>query len=1152
MRSSRNLRRQRRIGFEPLESRLLLSATTETLQDHLALNAGAFVIYEYQDSGYNHFYPSYYEGTVQLTVKTDQPRGDDDTCIRITRPEGNNWGMLGFEEPEGFFSAGVPGGGYSILNAVAALETKLLFEARAVRASDVGDIVQFGIGDQNTDSLAIRSDCKLSADWTTFPPLDLSEENLFNLAGQDLSNVHLGFVASSGAGEFDLNNDGCVFEIDNIRIESPAIDRTDADQLPRSYITLPGSGEEFDRVLVNTSFVYDSAVTIQALLAAGELESAERLGETLLVVMQNDIVPGDNPDAFRPDGADHAGYRVHSSYMCGDALSNSTGQPRLAGFYEDSAGAFYIANHGLVCGDNAWTALAMLDLYAHTIDGKYLDAAENLAEWISTELYADDDAGGFTIGWQTDAEAHYFEQTAKSTEHNIDCYALFSALANLKWSNGDAAQAQIYDDLAAHAGDFVMSMFDDTAGRFYIGTEADGETPNTTPVILDVQTWAVLALSEGPYGDVIDWHRPIAFAQANLQTTDTLGNVGVDFGYAGEDGDTAPDGIWTEGVGQMASACRLLGWNTAADEYLQSLSAWSEPGQLHDASQSGTISTGIWLPDGQPWLYYQRRALAPTAWAAIAEAGANPFTPIASPAANTYVVDTSADVVDPADGLLSLREALAEANANLTRPADPDVITFAASLDGETLLLGGTELIVEDPVVIEGLGSDSLTIDADGKSRVFSIQGGVSAEISGLTLTGGSADYGGAILNAGNLDLREMVFSGNTATGGGGAIQNTNSLMVTGATFSDNSAPSGHGGGINNEGTVHVANTRFFGNSADFGGGVANHGEATVVNSLFADNHVSDNGGGMLNAAWTIVTVDNCTFIRNSAGWYGGGLYCYWNCDATVNNSAFWDNENTVYARGPNFYSDAQEVVRNCLFGLPDGRAGATTNSGDMEGENCLWGYAPRFVRNPGINSEDDLGDLRLRDLSAAVDAGDATLLPADIHDLDADGDVSEPVPVDLLGAPRVQRAELDIGCYEGGVFVSIIGDLTDDGIVGSDDLDIIRANWGQIVAKGSLQHGDLSGDGRVNSDDLDIIRANWGATTSAAATAQSDSDGASYSGRTGEDDAAKRDFTARNRQAIADALWTRTADALNDHNSARIPRVAHRVAVDLVFGDWG
>ena len=54
-------------------------------------------------------------------------------------------------------------------------------------------------------------------------------------------------------------------------------------------------------------------------------------------------------------------------------------------------------------------------------------------------------------------------------------------------------------------------------------------------------------------------------------------------------------------------------------------------------------------------------------------------------------------------------------------------------------------------------------------------------------------------------------------------------------------------------------------------------------------------------------------------------------------------------------------------------------------------------------------------------------------------------------------------------------GDLNGDGIVASDDLDIIREYWGQTVTPGDLLAGDASGDGFVGSDDLDIIRANWG-----------------------------------------------------------------------------
>ena len=67
-------------------------------------------------------------------------------------------------------------------------------------------------------------------------------------------------------------------------------------------------------------------------------------------------------------------------------------------------------------------------------------------------------------------------------------------------------------------------------------------------------------------------------------------------------------------------------------------------------------------------------------------------------------------------------------------------------------------------------------------------------------------------------------------------------------------------------------------------------------------------------------------------------------------------------------------------------------------------------------------------------------------------------------------------------------GDLNGDGRVGSADLDIVRANWGQTVTAGSLLDGDPSGDGEVNSADLDIVRTNWGAGTPATATAQTNS----------------------------------------------------------------
>jgi len=115
-----------------------------------------------------------------------------------------------------------------------------------------------------------------------------------------------------------------------------------------------------------------------------------------------------------------------------------------------------------------------------------------------------------------------------------------------------------------------------------------------------------------------------------------------------------------------------------------------------------------------------------------------------------YVVDSLEDVV-AVDGRLTLREAVEAASANLPmgdalegRADRVDRITFAPELAGGTIVLGGDELGVSDDLQIEGLGAEVLTIDAAGLSRVFRVDSDVEAVLSGMTITGGWADTGGA------------------------------------------------------------------------------------------------------------------------------------------------------------------------------------------------------------------------------------------------------------------------------------------------------------------------------------------------------------------------------------------------------------------------
>ena len=103
---------------------------------------------------------------------------------------------------------------------------------------------------------------------------------------------------------------------------------------------------------------------------------------------------------------------------------------------------------------------------------------------------------------------------------------------------------------------------------------------------------------------------------------------------------------------------------------------------------------------------------------------------------------------------------------------------------------------------------------------------------------------------------------------------------------------------------------------------------------------------------------------------------------------------------------------------------------------------------------------LRLSVNSPAVNAGDRALLPADTLDLDGDGDLTEPIPFDLDGNTRVSGGALDMGAYE-YAFAPIPGDLNDDYRVNSDDLNVIRINWGRTVPRAASSTAILPVTGR-------------------------------------------------------------------------------------------
>ena len=256
-------------------------------------------------------------------------------------------------------------------------------------------------------------------------------------------------------------------------------------------------------------------------------------------------------------------------------------------------------------------------------------------------------------------------------------------------------------------------------------------------------------------------------------------------------------------------------------------------------------------------------------------------------------------------GDCSLREAILEANASI----GADTINLPAGAYTLTLAGGGEDaaatgdLDITGDVTIAGLGGGA-TIDATLLGdRVFHVVGGSSLPVvsmSSVTITGGLADTGGGLYNAGgNLTLTNSTVSNNSASGfigaGGGIYNASGPLTLTGCLIADNEALAtgsldyGGGGIFNAGGTVTITNCTLSGNTAEGdpgqGGGFYNAGgPVTITNSVLSGNSsrrldlgnlTINGGGGIYNEIGGTITVNTGSVITGNFAYSqsGGGIY---------------------------------------------------------------------------------------------------------------------------------------------------------------------------------------------------------------------------------------------------------------------------------------
>lgn len=212
----------------------------------------------------------------------------------------------------------------------------------------------------------------------------------------------------------------------------------------------------------------------------------------------------------------------------------------------------------------------------------------------------------------------------------------------------------------------------------------------------------------------------------------------------------------------------------------------------------------------------------------------------------------------------------------------------------------------------------------------------------------------------------------------------------------------------NRESSPTLIGCTFIGNAVRgaFGFGGAIHGELeshlTLINCVLDANYSLGGGGGIHLSFSSSANLINCTISNNT----GDGVRVRKGCSVTIVNSIVWRNF------GPEVSGEGLiEISHSCVEGL---EILDIAGSGNIAQDPL---FESMFGPDGLLGTGDE--DLRVHPCSPVVDAGSNAALPADVFDLDEDGDTNEPLPVDVAGMPRIVsnssdgEPTVDMGAYE-------------------------------------------------------------------------------------------------------------------------------------------
>jgi hypothetical protein len=288
-------------------------------------------------------------------------------------------------------------------------------------------------------------------------------------------------------------------------------------------------------------------------------------------------------------------------------------------------------------------------------------------------------------------------------------------------------------------------------------------------------------------------------------------------------------------------------------------------------------------------------------------------------------------------------------------------------------------LELKSNVKIVGPGAKALAVKGGGPTSdfsVFTVDSGVTAAISGLTVTGAHVSYaGGGIVTVGNLTLTDCAITGNSAPFGGG-IATDGVASLFDCTLSGNSG-SLQGGAIWAYGSsLTLTNCTVAGNTAIYGGGITHSGGLlTLTNCTVAANRGVNVSYGAIYSQKSTVILSNTIVAGNTA-------------------------ESGAAIKPLDIVLDAPTVNASGSYNLI-----GTGGSGGLKDQSVDPAHHNRVgVTNPGLGPLQDNG---------GPTPTMALLLGSPAHNAGSNALVPPGITHDQRGFPRFSGGVTDIGAYE-------------------------------------------------------------------------------------------------------------------------------------------